>query len=133
MSKVCVRKVGGPRYAVKRLSPATKAKEEVFQSGLSDLVIEARLLAVIQHANIIKCRGFASCGYFHQDFFIVMDRLQHTLDTQINRWKNSSAKCTGFLAKFSDAKKEQAQEIHDEKITAARGIARAIEYLHENK
>ena len=60
----------------------------------SDLVLEAELLASLSHPNIIKLRGitysgsagFADgpCGYF-----LVIDRLQETLDQRIKLWRET--------------------------------------------
>ncbi len=132
MSKQCIRN-GVPRYAVKQLSPRTKSDKSVFLKGLADIVIEARLLAVIQHPNIIKFRGFGSCGYFHQDFFIVMDRLPLTLDKRIGKWREETKKSKSLIGRLSNKNKDAAQDIADEKINTCLGVVKAIEFLHSRK
>lgn len=133
MAMRCIREEGGPRYAIKQLSMSTKMDKDVLVKGLADIVIEARMLAVIQHRNIIKFRGYANCGYFDAGFFIVMDRLDVTLDKQITRWSEEAKKCTGVLARFSAKKKEALETIEDDKMSASIGIAHAIEFLHSKK
>lgn len=130
MAMACIREEGGPRYAVKKLSLSTLRDAEVLKKGLADIIIEARILAVIQHPNIIKFRGFAKCGYFDEGFFIVMDRLDVTLDKQIDRWKDEMKKCTGVLAKFSKKKQEALETLEDDKMSTCTGIASALEFLH---
>lgn len=132
MSMQCIRQEGGPRYAIKQLSPKTRADNDSFLKGIADIVVEARLLAVIQHQNVIKIRGFATGGYFDKDFFIVMDRLHATLDKKISQWSNDTRK-GGFLRAFSKKSKDVAADIADEKITTAIGIARAMDFVHSKK
>ena len=132
MAMQCIRQEGGPRYAIKELSMDTKSDKDNFLQGIADLVIEARLLSVIQHENIIKLRGIADCGYFNRDFFIVMDRLQITLDRQLVRWAaaESSSSCSCFS---SQKNKQTAQDVLDEKLAAGLGISSALEHLHSKK
>lgn len=133
MSMQCIRQDGGPRYAVKQLSSTTKSDKSVFLKGLADIVIEARLLAVIQHPNIIKIRGFGSCGYFHQDFFIVMDRLSLTLDKRIGKWREETKRSKSLIQRFSNKSKDAVQDIADDKINTCLGIVKAIQFLHSRK
>lgn len=130
MAMQCIREEGGPRYAIKKLSSASKSDNERFQQGIADLVIEARLLSVIHHDNIIKLRGFANCGFINKDFFILMDRLHITLDKQLIYWReNSNKSCSCFSSK----NKETTEDIFDDKLTTGMGIAAAMEYLHSQK
>lgn len=133
MAMQCIREVGGPRYAIKELSSSTKTDKTLCMKGIADIVVEARLLAVIQHQHIIKIRGFGSCGYFNKDFFILMDRLDQTLDRKINQWRDETRKSSGMLGKLSKKKKEKVDEIKDEKVDACRGVASAIRFLHSKK
>lgn len=130
MSLQCIREEGGPRYAIKELAITTLADKKLFAQGIADIVIEARMLAVIQHNNIIKIRGFADCGYFNKGFFILMDRLQITLDKQLSKWSEEKRKCTGLLSKFSQKKKEAAEDLKSSRFDALLGIASAIKFLH---
>ena len=129
----CIREECGPRYAIKELSAKTKAKEDDFLKGIADIVLEARILAVIQHDNIIKIRGFANCDYFDEGFFIVMDRLQITLDRQIVLWREASSTCSTAMCFSRKKRKEHAEDIMDEKLAAGIAISGAVAFLHENK
>ena len=131
MAMQCIRTVGGPRYAIKRLSQETKSERNRFEKGIADIVVEARILAVIQHENIIKIRGFANCDYFDKNFFIVMERLQITLDNQITRWSNLSNQ--GCSLCCSSKNKTDIESIEEDKISTSISIACAIEFLHSKK
>lgn len=132
MAMQCIREECGPRYAIKELSAKTKAKEDDFLKGIADIVLEARILAVIQHDNIIKIRGFANCDYFDEGFFIVMDRLQITLDRQIVLWREASSTCSTAMCFSRKKRKEHAEDIMDEKLAAGIAISGAVAFLHEN-
>ncbi len=133
MAMQCIRQEGGPRYAIKKLSNETKSNEIRFFQGIADLVIEARLLAVIHHENIIKLRGYGSCGFMDKDFFIVLDRLHTTLDKQLIRWREDSRKAKPCLCFSSNKSNETEEDIFDDKLTTGMGIAAAVEYLHSKK
>ncbi len=130
MASQCIREEGGARYAIKKLSRETRSDKARFRQGLADLVIEARLLAVIQHEHIVKLRGISDSGYMNKDFFIILDRLRITLDKQLIRWRESS---TNSCLCFSNRNKEKVEDIYDDKISTAIGIAAALEYLHSKK
>ena len=70
----CIRNGGDARYAVKILSPETIQNIPKFLQGLMDLVIEARLLASLEHPNIIKLRGLPAGDLFYEGTFIVLVR-----------------------------------------------------------
>jgi hypothetical protein len=132
MSMQCIREEGGPRYAIKELSAQTKSDKSQFDRGMADIVIEAKLLSVLQHDNIIKIRGLAACGFFHKDFFIVMDRLNITLDKQIIQWKEKENECSLFCC-LSSKRREKREENFEDRVVTAMLIARAMAYLHSKK
>jgi serine/threonine protein kinase len=78
------------RYALKALSKPTIKDTNLLCQGLVGLAMEARLLSQIipPHPHITKLRAVADTNPFHQDFFIVIDRLFGTLDDRINDWKS---------------------------------------------
>ncbi len=131
MSMQCIRTVGGPRYAIKQLSRETRSERNRFEKGIADIVVEARILAVIQHENIIRIRGYATGDYFDKDFFIVMDRLQITLDQQIINWYNELNRPCSFCC--SSQNKIDADNIRDDQLATSVSIASAVEFLHSKK
>jgi serine/threonine protein kinase len=80
-----------------------------------DLIIEGRFLSVLDHKHIIKVRGL-SCG---PSPFIIMDRLDDTLDRRIAQWRQQSTQ-------------EQAL-ILPQGATFALQMADAIKYLHDRR
>ena len=134
---------GKSRYAIKRLSAKTKADEENFHVGVVDLVLEGRLLAGIQHDNIIGLKGFSKLSGdssyrdsdFQEGFGIVIECLTMRLDKKYEAWSRKWVKGT-FVRIFCPCSKKNrdvARMIEDEKISAATGIANALVYLHSNK
>ena len=81
-------------YALKHLRP--KLLDECspmdYAQGASDLASEAEFLMALQHPNIIKLRGISSAGAGGfadgpKGYFLIIDRLDETLDARIKRWK----------------------------------------------
>lgn len=118
------------RYAVKFLSMETIGDPHRFCTGAADLVVEAKFLASISHPNIIKLRGMAAAGTSgfatmkERGYFLLLDRLQCTLENKIDHWRNfdkalslDGNKRNGFLA---------------ERLHVAFDVAAALSYLHRN-
>lgn len=91
---------------------------------------EAKFLASISHPNIIKLRGMAAAGTSgfatmkERGYFLLLDRLQCTLEHKIDHWRNfekalslEGKKRKGFLA---------------ERLHVAFDVAAALSYLHKN-
>lgn len=90
---------------------------------------EAKFLASLSHPNIIKLRGMAAAGtsgfatLHERGYFLLLDRLQCTLEHKIDHWKqfnkalsvDSSKKRRSFLA---------------ERLHVAFDVAAALSYLH---
>lgn len=129
MEKTCIRNERDCRYAIKKLSDRTKSKKDQYLKGLVDIAIEARILAAIQHENIIKVRAFATCDYFDDDFFIMMDRLQITLDKKLGVWKETLNQNTGLRGVFNGGK-IKVQELLEDRLIFATELAEAMAHLH---
>lgn len=87
-------------------------------------------MASISHPNIIKLRGMAAAGTSgfatmkERGYFLLLDRLQCTLENKIDHWRNfdkalslDGKKRNGFLA---------------ERLHVAFDVAAALSYLHRN-
>jgi hypothetical protein len=83
IAKHCIHNDGDARYAVKRLSPEIAADHMSLFQGIADMATETRFLSSLEHPNIIKLRAIAQGPWFHEDYFIVLDRLYHTLQTRM--------------------------------------------------
>jgi hypothetical protein len=131
MSATCVRK-NEPRYAIKRLSERSLGDKILYEKGIADLAMETQFLAVIQHANIIKVRGFALGDFCSDGMFIMMDRLYDTLEQSIGKWREQLKKYTSLTGKMKKGK-EKAEDLLADRMHFACDLASAFEHLHSKK
>lgn len=134
MAEHCLRRSGKARYAVKKLSPEV-LEGDTCSMGMTDMAIETRFLSGILHPNIIKLRAVAECPPWSKSYFIVMDRLYLTLETQIHKvWKPQADWQASWMGKvccnFSYSK---PHELWEERLVYAYDLAAAISYLHQRK
>lgn len=111
---------GTSRYAVKCLKKDLTKSSQDFRNAATDLVVEAKYLAALDHPNIVKLRGTARDGTMsycdgHDGFFLIMDRMHETLDQRIQKWKLHNS-----------------LPLHT-KVDYALQIAGALAYLHERR
>lgn len=136
MSEVYLRKnaegTKDARYAIKRLSANSLADTDQFEKGIADLATEAHLLAIVQHPNIIKVRGFALTEFCADGFFIMMDRLYDTLDKAIRNW-DATIKKNSTIFKSMRGGKQKIADLFVERIEYAYDLASAMEHLHSMK
>ena len=107
------------RYAIKKLrSKIVKGDKKTFQQALIDVATETRILASIpHHPNVIKLRGiaavvsedsfgpfkdFPSCC-FHEDYFLVLDRLYGTLEDRLGYWSKEKASAVASSSSSSSS------------------------------
>jgi serine/threonine protein kinase len=80
-------------YAMKHLKGRLMSQQENFRLAAAELAVEAHMLASFDHPNIIKLRGWAANGVAsflsgrHDSFFLLLDKLDETLDHRITRWQ----------------------------------------------
>ena len=116
------------RFVLKHLQERLLSQPKSFANAASDLAVEAAYMSSLNHSNICKVRGLPIEGLdalagatngesgIHDSYFIILDRLQDTLDRRIDQeWKRASP-CS-----------------LEEKITFALQIASALSYLHERR
>lgn len=131
MSMTCIRK-DEARYAVKRLSEKSLGDETLYEKGTADLAFEANFLAVIQHSNIIKVRGFRLGDFCSDGMFIMMDRLYDTLDQAIGKWREQEQKYTSFTGKLKGGK-DKSLDLLADRMHFACDLASAFGHLHDMK
>jgi serine/threonine protein kinase len=125
---------GQGRYAIKHLqeglllrsdSSSSKATT-AFHHAASDLAVEAAYLSALNHENIITVRGLpveglqALANGRHDGYFIILDRVEETLQDRMGQWKAEPASAS------SDASIQEKGEY-------ALQLASAISYLHERR
>lgn len=119
------------RYAIKKLSPAVVADSHRFIQGTVDLAVEASFLAVLNHPNIIKMRGMASCDPFSQDYFLILDRLYGTLEPKMVEWKKLHSKLNGPIMRARPSKRRaKLNEMWTDRFLVAYDLASAMRYMH---
>jgi len=118
---------GQGRYAIKKLKGDIFAQGDPqhFVSGVIDLAMEVKYLAVLQHPHIIKMRAIASTNHCSDRFFIVLDKLYDTLDTRISSWKKQAGKLM--------AKKTDKEDLLISRLTAAYDISTALTFMHDQR
>jgi serine/threonine protein kinase len=129
------------RYAVKALSQATVEDENLLCQGLVGLAMEVRLFSQIEpHPNIIKMRAVADISPFHEDFFIIIDRLYGTLEDRINDWKSQEQQQPKVAAlwnalSFERRARRQQQRLllWEPRYQACHDLASALEHLHHHR
>ena len=88
-------------------------------------------MASLAHPNIIKLRGMAAAGtsgfatLHERGYFLLLDRLQCTLEHKIDHWRNFEKALT------SDSSKKQKGFLA-ERLHVAFDVAAALSYLHNH-
>ena len=136
---------GDCRYAVKSLRNEVLGDPETLEMALLDLQNETRILANVEHPNIVKMRAFSAeldknvgkeCGTAHnpipkdgpRGYFIVLDRLYDTLEHRIGVWSSRLQKARLPTKWISRQKIER--EVWEQRLVVAFDLASALNYLH---
>lgn len=97
------------------------AKFEGYTRAAIDVIMEARYLSKFDHPNIIKVRGLSSDA----SPFLVLDRLDETLEMRIIRWRQEAKTGTATVADSGALLRTKADY--------ALQMAKAIKYLHDRR
>jgi serine/threonine protein kinase len=129
-----------PQYAVKVLRSDLVRNPKKFRIASKDIETESLFLSILDHENIVKLRGCAlGTGTFdersqHGRCFIIMDRLDGTLDDRIIEWQHQMRRLkSGRLfggARCGTKRGIKRHRLLVERLQVATEIASAIEYLH---
>ena len=138
MSEFCL-KGNGSRYAIKRIRQDLDLESKA--SAVTDLAMEAHFLAVLHHPNIVRLRATSRGDLMSSSCFIILDRLQCTLEQKMEAWKNLRKQLSsrqGFVSKLlqkSDwgTKLPVLRELLADRISALYDISRAMRYIHSHK
>ncbi len=126
-------------YAVKKLrDDLSKSKNK---NGAIDLAVEAQFLKALSHPNIVSFHGIgASPG--NKDFFIIIEQLDKTLDSEIKAWqyqkdfikadRRGPHRCC-FSKKREPQIKARLEQLFKKRISVAHQLASAMKYLHSRK
>mmetsp|Transcript_15764 Transcript_15764/g.24516 ORF Transcript_15764/g.24516 Transcript_15764/m.24516 type:complete len:436 (-) Transcript_15764:237-1544(-) len=125
-------KEGEGQFVLKRLRDDLPEDENA--KGVVDLAIEATFLASLVHPNIINMRATANSDPLESKFFVILDRLETTLDKKMNYWRKIVGENMGYwmgpCIGYCCAKKHALERVWLERLIVCRDIASAIRYLH---
>ena len=135
---------GDCRYAVKSLRDEVLGNPEVLEMALLDIQNETRILASVEHPNIVKMRAFSANDDDKEDeevgrakvkvnrgprgYFIVLDRLYDTLEQRSGLWSHRLQKAnrpTGWMTRS-----KVQREVWEQRLVVAYDLASALEYMH---
>lgn len=120
----------GGRFVLKRVKPEMYASDKIqFLKGIVDLTMESKLLAALDHPNIISLCGISSKGPAH---FIILEKLMETLSNRLRKWTQIDRQCKGITGIFTGSKRKVA-ELYEDRISTAYDVACAGDYLHQLK
>mmetsp|Transcript_3048 Transcript_3048/g.4621 ORF Transcript_3048/g.4621 Transcript_3048/m.4621 type:complete len:385 (-) Transcript_3048:557-1711(-) len=110
-------------YAIKCVKPLVRSNKKELTTAVTDLAIEAALLANIQHGNIISLYGVQE-GDMHTlmktgEFFIALECLEDTLEHRLQSWSKQW-------------NRQRHIKVVDRIEHIAIGIVKGMEYLHLN-
>jgi len=121
---------GIARYAIKRAR--SDLDKDSCTTAIIDLAAEAKFLSTLCHPNIVKLRGTISFPG-HDDFGLVLDRMQLTLEDQILLWREEEKGGKGPLSRIGKVfKRKQIRQEHIDRLLALYDVARALKFLHKN-
>lgn len=118
------------RYAFKKLQDSCYNDASTFINGIVDLAVEARFLAILRHANIIKMRAVSTCSPYDSNFFVVLDRLYDTLTTRLIKWQKQKP---AGIKKLLDRGGKKESAFWAERCGFAYDLACALKFLHQSK
>jgi serine/threonine protein kinase len=101
----------------------------LFFSNKPNTKQEAKFLASLSHPNIIKLRGMAAAGtsgfatLHERGYFLLLDRLQCTLEHKIDHWKQ-------FNKALSEDSSKKRRAFLAERLHVSFDVAAALSYLH---
>mmetsp|Transcript_2115 Transcript_2115/g.4967 ORF Transcript_2115/g.4967 Transcript_2115/m.4967 type:complete len:407 (+) Transcript_2115:189-1409(+) len=128
---------GKAPFVVKCLRPCKLTTDpDSFVDAAYGLVMEAHILAALQHPHILPMRGLANEGsmafrHGQDHFFIILDRLQTTLDLRIQEWSKQMAQYKTAVIKKA-GQSGMPDLLFSGRLRVARDVSSALAYLHAN-
>jgi serine/threonine protein kinase len=135
-------------FAVKFLNKKSLLDDDRYCIGSADLVLEAKLLASLNHEHIIKLRGLPANGTsgvgLQQElsYFLMLDRLPTTLVEKMQDWRmendaidNPTGGAVRKLWAMANVPLQKKKRLQQQmcRLQVALDIATALEYLHSKR
>ena len=123
---------GKSRYALKIISATIVEQDfKMFLQAAMDNAKETYFLTVLEHPNIIKLRAVGQGDFFDPRYFLLLDRLEDTLQDRIeDSWRVQQESLENSIFVWNRAQKLRA--LYAERLVALNELAGAIEYLHSS-
>ena len=129
-------KLNSEKYVVKLLQPKFAMRPQELAKRAADLAKDGLILASLNHKHILKVKGwtptllagFETAGR-HDSFFLVLEKLQTSLDKRMEEWKKKS-KNLKFAVFQRESKKS---DFWIERMKVALQLCEALKYLHDNR
>eukprot|EP00980_Cylindrotheca_fusiformis_P019666 scaffold6847_cov71-Cylindrotheca_fusiformis.AAC.4 len=125
------------KFIMKRLSRKVLSHPFLFAACAADLIQEGKILASINHSNIIHLRGWSGPNmiqdYFdneknkNKNCFLIMDRLDFNMEMKLQQWKEQRKPSIWNFTK----RKQMEMELRNEKASHVFSLANALVHLHE--
>jgi serine/threonine protein kinase len=114
-------------YALKKMR--LDLSEKSMFDGAINLAKEGKLLSALSHENIIVLRGLSKVGM--RDMFLVLEKLDATLDQMISLWTSKLAECRAICSRPNyKLIKQNALKLRQDVLPQ---IAAGLKYLHHHK
>ena len=118
-------------YAMKKLRPDLSKSSA--KSGAIDLAVEAQFLASLSHRNIVQLGGIGD-DPGSKDFFLMVERLETTLSSEITLWKHEQQTINANRLNDSRSRIQDSLQNHLlNRMKHAHDLASAMSYLHEKR
>jgi len=131
------------KYVVKHLRVKMMKNTKYFCCAAKALAMEAHYLSNLNHENILTLHGWAKGGLEsysdgkNDGYFLILDRLQDTLDERLKQWKSEvlfakmPPSSNNLLLKEEGTKSTTASTyLLLTRVRVAQQVASALQYLH---
>jgi serine/threonine protein kinase len=125
---------GKSPFVVKHMKEKFLDNPNKFRHAGTDLLIEAHFLASLSHPHVLQIRGWTAGGadaYLsgeNDGFFLIMDRLEETLDDRIQQWAKQLKRYKQPLLQKINPNMQEL--LFTGRLQVGRDIASALCYLH---
>jgi hypothetical protein len=126
------RKYDAESLVVKVLRPRLSLKPSLFAACAADIVMEGMLLSTLSHKNIISIQATSPMGICsfangrHDAYFLVMEKLEETLEDRIQRWQTQTRKSLFHH-------KQKNHDMLQEQVQVLTQLSHAIQHLHSKR
>jgi serine/threonine protein kinase len=123
------------KMVVKVLQSKLTQSPRMFAACAADLYKEGMIMATLNHRNIMNAQAWAPGGVSayvsgrHDAFFLVLDRLDLTLTSQLSKWKKEARNINMSFTQRA-ARKEALLK---ERLDVVMQLSSAVKYMHSKR